>query len=98
MIAYSKESVIAEAIRLTFDNRSTTIPVEIEAFTERFTKAKQIQWTAFAKRINQEHIPVKFQDIISELQSFLYPLASALSHQSPIPKKWSSENQWSQEN
>ena len=93
-----KSTELAEAIRLTFDNRSTIIPVEIEAFTERFTKVKQIQWAAFAKRINQEHVPVQFQDIISELQSFLYTLASALSHQSPIPKKWSSENQWSQEN
>ena len=86
---------LTEAIRLTFDNRSTSIPVEIEAFSEQFIKSKQIQWTAFAKRINQEHVPVQFQDIISGLQSFLYPLASALSNQNPIPKKWSCANQWS---
>jgi predicted nucleotidyltransferase component of viral defense system len=85
---------LTEAIRLTFKNRHTTLPVEIEAFSEKFIQSKQIQWTAFTKRINQEHVPVQFQDIINTIQSFLYPLVSALSNQSPAPKEWSSINQW----
>ncbi|HRD71275.1 MAG TPA: nucleotidyl transferase AbiEii/AbiGii toxin family protein [Legionella sp.] len=86
---------LAEAIRLTFENRNTTLPIEIEAFSEQFIESKQIQWTAFARRLNQEHVPVQFKDIISKIQTFLYPLAVALSNQSTIPKKWSVINQWS---
>ncbi|WP_454785385.1 nucleotidyl transferase AbiEii/AbiGii toxin family protein [Legionella sp. WA2024007413] len=86
---------LAEAIRLTFENRNTTLPIEIEAFSEQFIESKQTQWTAFARRLNQEHVPMHFQDIINRIQSFLYPLADALTNQSEMPKKWSSVNQWS---
>lgn len=85
---------LAEAIRLTFDNRNTSLPVEIEAFSDEFINSKQIQWTAFARRLNQEHVPVQFQDIIKEIRVFLYPLVSALFNQIPAPKKWNSVNQW----
>jgi hypothetical protein len=34
---------LAKAIRLTFDQRGTAIPTEIETFTEPFIDAKQIQ-------------------------------------------------------
>jgi len=85
---------LAEAIRLTFGNRNTTLPVEIEAFSDEFINLKQIQWTAFTRRLNQEHVPVQFQDIIKGIQIFLYPLVSALFNQIPAPKKWNSVNQW----
>jgi predicted nucleotidyltransferase component of viral defense system len=85
---------LAEAIRLTFSNRNTTLPVEIEAFSDEFLNLKQIQWAAFTRRLNQEHVPVQFQDIIKGIQIFLYPLASALLNQIPAPKKWNSVNQW----
>lgn len=89
-----KGAELAEAIRLTFENRSTIISVEIEAFSEQFIESKQIQWITFVKRINQEHVPAQFKDIISSIKSFLYPLASALSNHTSIPKEWSSMKQW----
>lgn len=85
---------LAEAIRLTFDNRNTALPVEIEAFSDEFINSKQIQWAAFAKRLNQEHVPAQFQDIIKGVRTFLYPLVSALFNQTPVPKKWNGINQW----
>jgi len=51
---------LAEAIRLTFERRGTALPTEIEAFTEPFIDAKQIQWTTFWKRLQQDHVPVSF--------------------------------------
>jgi 3,4-dihydroxy-2-butanone 4-phosphate synthase len=85
---------LAEAIRLTFDNRNTALPVEIEAFSDEFINSKQIQWTAFARRLNQEHVPAQFQDIIKGVRAFLYPLISALFNQIPVPKKWNDMYQW----
>lgn len=85
---------LAEAIRLTFDNRNTALPVEIEAFSDEFINSKQIQWTAFTRRLNQEHVPAQFQDIIKGIRTFLYPLVSALFNQIPVPKKWNGINQW----
>ena len=66
---------LAEAIRLTFERRGTVMPVEIEAFDEPFISAKQIQWSAFWKRLQQDHVPVSFRDIVSALETFLVPVA-----------------------
>lgn len=85
---------LAEAIRLTFANRNTSLPVEIEAFSDEFINSKQIQWTAFARRLNQEHVPAQFQEIIKGVRTFLFPLISALFTQIPVPKKWNGVNQW----
>ena len=49
---------LAEAIRLTFERRGTALPTKIEAFTEPFIDAKQIQWTTFWKRLQQDNVPV----------------------------------------
>lgn len=88
-------AVLAEAIRLTFENRNTQLPTEIEPFSDQFIKAKQVQWTAFTRRLNQEHVPVKFQEIITGIQAFLSPPVLALANKNPMPKMWDSLSQWS---
>jgi len=42
---------LAEAIRLTFEQRQTTLPVRIESFSEDFVNEKQVQWAAFHKPV-----------------------------------------------
>ncbi|STX29968.1 Nucleotidyl transferase of uncharacterised function (DUF1814) [Legionella beliardensis] len=85
---------LAEAIRLTFKNRGTTLPTKDELFTEQFIQSKQIQWTAFTKRLNQEHIPTQFHEIVADIQSFLSPIAAALTSQNPTPKLWNNSDKW----
>ncbi|MFH0784660.1 MAG: nucleotidyl transferase AbiEii/AbiGii toxin family protein [Pseudomonadota bacterium] len=65
---------LAEAIRLTFDRRGTVMLVEIEAFDAVFISAKQIQWSAFWKRLQQDHVPVSFGDIVSAVKTLLVPV------------------------
>jgi len=69
---FDKET-LAEAIRLTFENRETEIPAEIVAFSDQFIQEKQVQWTAFRKRIDQEHIPESFAEVVSRISEFLIP-------------------------
>ncbi len=85
---------LAEAIRLTFERRKTAMPVEIEAFDESFISAKQIQWSAFWKRLQQDYIPVSFRDIVSAVETFLVPVASAVSQGKPKTLNWMVSGPW----
>lgn len=55
-----KQATLAEAIRLTFEQRGTVFPSDIDAFKETFIDTKQSQWMAFCKRLEQDHISVSF--------------------------------------
>ncbi len=85
---------LAEAIRLTFERRGTVMPVEIEAFDEPFISAKQIQWSAFWKRLQQDHVPISFRDIVSAVETFLVPVASATSQGTTKPMSWIASGPW----
>lgn len=85
---------LTEAIRLTFERRGTVMPIEIEAFNEAFTSAKQIQWSAFWKRLQQDHVPVSFRDIVSAVKIFLVPVASSISQGNHKPVNWIASGPW----
>lgn len=48
---------LAKAIQLTFQRRGTLLPARIEAFEQSFIDSKQILWSAFHKRLQQDHVP-----------------------------------------
>ena len=85
---------LAEAIRLTFERRSTALPTKIEAFTESFIDAKQIQWTTFWKRLQQDHVPVSFREVTTAVDGFLVPVVAAISSGKPSPTNWIASGQW----
>jgi len=87
-------SRLAEAIRLTFEQRNTTLPAEIEAFTESFMNAKQIQWTAFWKRLQQYHAPVSFNEVATAVSRFLSPIIVAISSGQSNPRTWTAPGPW----
>ena len=86
---------LAEAIRLTFERRGTVLPANIEAFNKTFIDSKQVQWTAFWKRIQQDHIPALFNDIVSALEIFLSPPASEFSQGNLKLASWTAPGPWS---
>ena len=86
---------LAKAIRLTFEQRSTILPSEIEAFTDTFIDAKQVQWAAFLKRLRQDHVPASFREITLAVESFLAPLTTAISADNPEPVHWTAPGPWS---
>lgn len=67
---------LAEAIRLTMERRDTLLPINIEAFGKDFQHEKQMQWSAFRNRLQQNHIPNEFADIVSGVKAFLAPIIS----------------------
>ena len=85
---------LAEAIRLTFERRETGLPDEIVAFSSEFVAAKQIQWTAFRNRLQQDSLPASFPDIINALNIFIRPLIAALSSGTPAPGRWTAPGPW----
>jgi hypothetical protein len=86
---------LAEAIRLTFDQRETPLPTEIEAVTPSFIEAKQIQWAAFERRLHQEHVPDGFGKIAKGIKDFLWPVVVAVSSGQVPPKTWIAPGPWS---
>jgi hypothetical protein len=85
---------LTEAIRLTFERRGTKLPLEIEAFAEPFIDEKQIQWTAFCKRLQQDQVPTSFGEIVISVDRFLSPIVSALFTNKPSPVKWIAPGPW----
>ncbi len=85
---------LAEAIRLTLENRGTEIPDAITAFTDEFVMAKDKQWAAFRKRLKLEHVPASFVEVMAGVEGFLQPIASALSVGRQFSQKWSISDYW----
>ena len=85
---------LVEAIRLTFERRNTPWPDEIEAFTTAFAQAKQNQWAAFRRRLDQEHLPLDFQEIIAHLGGFLQPIIDSLGAEDTTPDQWQAPGPW----
>ena len=89
-----EQVTLAEAIRLTFEQRGTVLPSDIDAFSETFIDTKQSQWTAFYKRLKQDHIPASFRDIVAEVESFLVPIVSSIFQETPTITSWSPAGPW----
>ena len=87
-------ATLSEAIRLTFDHRGTALPRVIEAFSQAFIDAKQVQWSAFHKRLGQEHVPALFSEVVTAVNAFLGPIAAALISGTSIPSKWNATGPW----
>ena len=85
---------LTEAVRLTFNQRGTTMPDEIEAFTETFAETKQIQWQAFHRRLGQDHVPASFIQVVGVLSIFLAPVSNHLSTGGILPSQWIAPGPW----
>lgn len=85
---------LTEAIRLTFERRGTELPAGIDAFTKPFIEAKQIQWAAFRKRLEQEYVPTSFKEIVTSVDSFLSPIVAVFSSGKQGPTSWIAPSPW----
>jgi hypothetical protein len=85
---------LAEAIRLTFGQRQTAIPASAIAFEQDFIDSRKVLWAAFRKRLQQEHMPESFGDVVSAVADFLVPLTTALDQDLPVNMKWIAPGSW----
>lgn len=87
-------SQLAQAILLTFKQRGTALSDNIVAFQAPFIEEKQVQWVAFCRRINQEHLPKDLADVVAQVTSFLVPIIDAVRSGQPFDKNWVAANEW----
>ncbi|MDE0025244.1 MAG: nucleotidyl transferase AbiEii/AbiGii toxin family protein [Spirochaetaceae bacterium] len=90
-------AVDAEPDGLDFDAdsiRTERITEGAEAFTQPFIDSKQIQWMAFRNRLQQDHVPASFTDIVAAMAGFLSPIVAAVSSRQPVPNHWTAPGPW----
>jgi hypothetical protein len=85
---------MAKAIRLTFDYRGTSLPAVVEVFSKAFIDAKQVQWSAFHKRLGQVHVPAMFSEVVNSVSAFLWPITAAILSGTSIPSIWNAPGPW----
>lgn len=85
---------LAEAIRLTFKNRATEIPLEISSFRKEFIDMKEVQWKAFRKKLGQDHVPETFGEVVGSIEKFIVPVSKAIVTGTDAPTKWIAPGPW----
>jgi hypothetical protein len=85
---------LQKAISGTFSQRGTELPPEIEAFTEGFIKAKDVQWKTFRNNINSDAIPVSFEEVTNQIRSFIQPIIVSTVNEGDFNKSWLPESGW----
>jgi hypothetical protein len=89
-------SILTRAIRETFHQRETTLPVTPVAFSKAFAQdeKKQTQWVAFIHRNQLENTPATLVETIHVIATFLQPAVHALSEGSRFDREWSPGGPW----
>jgi hypothetical protein len=82
---------LAEATKRTFKQRGTELAEPIDAFSQAFVTSRQPLWTAFRKRLKQEHLPESFAEITAEVEAFMSPVIKG----EPTQASWPPAGPWS---
>lgn len=85
---------LAEAIKQTFEQRGTKLVQPQEIFSRKFIEEKQVQWTAFRKRIGLEFLPEDFNQVVQHLELFLSPVVKALMEKRTNGDGWIAPDTW----
>jgi len=89
--------IIQKAVTATCRRRKTTIRSNSEMFTDDFAKRpdKQIQWTAFVKKGTFTEVPGKFAHLMTDIRTFLLPIAKSCETKEPFKYLWPTGGPWS---
>ena len=52
------------------------------------------EWSAFRNRLQQEHVPASFEEIVVAIDEFLSPVVAALGSDDPSPTHWTASGPW----
>lgn len=85
---------LAQAIQLTFNQRKTDLPVNLEQFSIDFAATKQTQWAAFKNKLKQEFIPNNLIEIFEHHNVFLSPIITSIQLNQIPPSRWIAPNKW----
>lgn len=84
-----KKEILFQAIRTTFNNRSTDLNLSKLIFEDKFKNNENFQklWTTFLERNKLEN-DKSFSIVVSLIQSFIGPIFDSKSNNNWNPKKW----------
>ena len=82
---------LRKAIEHTFTRRRTAQPGAIQ-FPQDFAERKQSQWLAFHRRLNQDHVPNNFHEILATVIGFLDPVIRPIPE--PTDAQWQAPGPW----
>jgi Nucleotidyl transferase AbiEii toxin, Type IV TA system len=86
---------LLDAITATFENRQTPIPAEApQAFSAEFVRTHRVQWSAFVKKIGEEHVTDAFGKVIEDLSTFAMPAFGGLASGTKLTRQWKAESGW----
>jgi predicted nucleotidyltransferase component of viral defense system len=91
-------TVLAEAIKSTFNRRNTEIPASLpSALSDEFASdpGKITQWTAFLRRTGLEDSAADLDHVIDELRTFLMPPVVAAARGEVFDLSWTDGGPWS---
>ena len=91
-----KGTVLAKAVKETFNRRKTEIRGESIAFLNAIAEeqAKQQQWSGFLRRSHINDAPSELGDVIAGLDSFLGPISYAVASGGSFTKNWNAPGPW----
>lgn len=86
--------ILQRAINETFNRRKTVLTQTPIIFLDNFPdlKEKQLQWTAFKKRINFDS-DINFFDVLAKIKIFLFPIYDCIINQKRFNNYWNHEFQ-----
>jgi hypothetical protein len=85
-----------KAVKATFSTRSTDISSVPVAFMTELSRdpIKDTQWKAFIRKNRLLNIPKDFQEIVTDIASFLGPLVENLKSNRPFKSSWKAPGPW----
>ena len=88
--------VLATAIRKTFENRRTDIPIQPTVLQDSLAKdpIKETQWRAFIRKARLDNAPASFAEAVSAITAFLGPVIAALVAEEDFHKTWEAPGPW----
>ena len=89
-------NTLQHALENTFSHRETEMEPNPIAFQTAFTEdsAKQSQWTGFCRKSKIESAPKTLSEMVSEIASFLTPVAEAMVEQRTFDSIWKPGGPW----
>ena len=89
--------ILSEAIRITFENRRTSLPSSglPPALTAQFAgdDAKVNQWKAFLRK-NRLDVKIPLTEIVQTIAEFLMPVVDSLIEHRDFHFEWESNLKW----
>ena len=90
-------SALVEAVKATFNRRSTVIPDDTPAaLTDEFANSsdKRTQWTGFLARNKLQDTATDLSEVVQQLRKFLLPPLSSAAKKETLNKSWRPGGPW----